>query len=409
MHGLAATLGDPNALAHLAEILGRQLGADACLVLGHHQGTQTITHTSWYGDTPPRVRMLADGSQPPEIDLQRQVALALIRQSTTPTTESRPIPLTHGVSALLRQDNQSLDWLTTIKTYRAIAVQSVPDTQACVLLFSRRPQFNLDLDHPTQTHVASVVAIALHQHQLQYQAQRSAEQLLYLNYLKEDFLSTLNHELRTPLTSMMLAIRMLRRPDLTPDRATMYLDILEQQCSRESNLVNDLLMLQTLDTKPPQTAFAPLNLTELITDLGTQVQPHLATAHLTLDLQLPSQPITVTTAASPLSRVLQELLTNARKYSAPQTTITLTLTVTATAATVQLTNLGAAIQPEEIPYIFDKFRRGQNATQDAIPGTGTGLALVQGLVQQLGGTIQVSSQPTQDGLWQTSFTLAMPM
>jgi signal transduction histidine kinase len=80
--------------------------------------------------------------------------------------------------------------------------------------------------------------------------------------------------------------------------------------------------------------------------------------------------------------------------------------------TLQISNLGAAIEADELPHIFDKFRRGRHATSDGIAGTGTGLALVRGLVAQLGGTIRVSSHPSDADpsdatLWQTCFTLEL--
>lgn len=59
----------------------------------------------------------------------------------------------------------------------------------------------------------------------------------------------------------------------------------------------------------------------------------------------------------------------------------------------------------ELPHIFEEFRRGRNATKAAIPGTGTGLALVGGLMEQLGGTIAVTSQPFGEQLWETCFAL----
>jgi signal transduction histidine kinase len=74
-------------------------------------------------------------------------------------------------------------------------------------------------------------------------------------------------------------------------------------------------------------------------------------------------------------------------------------------ATVQISNVGAGIQADELPHVFEKFRRGRNATKDAIPGTGTGLALVRGLMEQIDGTITVTSHPLGDQLWQTCFSL----
>ncbi len=274
--------------------------------------------------------------------------------------------------------------------------------------WNRRKHPGLALEEPLAVNLASLVAVALNQHHLYQQTQHCNEQLRYLNYLKEDFLSTLNHELRTPLTSMMLAIRMLRRPDLTPERTAMYLDILEQQCSRETNLVNDLLMLQTVDTGANRTQLMPIDLAQALTTLAQEAQDTLATAQLSLALEVPTEPVRILASASHLTHMMQELLTNARKYSAPGSTITLTLTPPTpndTQVTVQLSNVGAGIQADELPHIFEKFRRGRNATKDAIPGTGTGLALVRGLMEQLDGTITVTSQPLGNQRWQTCFSL----
>ncbi|NMF83474.1 HAMP domain-containing sensor histidine kinase [Nodosilinea sp. P-1105] len=414
VHGLAATLDDPESLPYLSELLGRQLGADACLLLSYHPATEIITYTYWHHQVPPAVWLLQAESPSSQADVQRQLALGLIHRVTSPDGDSNrsgsvESTLMDGISGLLQPNNQSLDWLAPIKSFQAIAIDAPADTQGCVLLLSQRHRFNHRLDPAVKAHVASAVAIALHQHHLQHQAQRHAEQRLYLNSLKEDFLSTLNHELRTPLTSMMLAIRMLRRPDLTPERAAMYLDILEQQCSQEINLVNDLLLLQTVDTKPPQPLLTTINLSQLLASVAAQDQGQFATAQLALRLDLPTHPVTLTTAVAPLTRVLQELLTNARKYASPQSTVTLTLNRLADqSVAIHLSNLGAEIQPNELPHIFDKFRRGHKATQNGIPGMGAGLALVKGLVKQIGGTITVASHPTPEGLWQTCFTLGLP-
>lgn len=86
------------------------------------------------------------------------------------------------------------------------------------------------------------------QAKLYEKTRQQVDQLRRLNQLKDEFLDTMSHELRTPLTSMTLAIRMLRQPGLPTDRRDKYLEILEQQCSQETNLINDLLTLQKLES-----------------------------------------------------------------------------------------------------------------------------------------------------------------
>jgi signal transduction histidine kinase len=408
VHTLTATLDHPHALHQLTEVLSLQLGADACVLLWYHPITGAITYVCWHGQTIPQLRQLSMDSRSSQAAFQHRVALALIQHFTDPQAPQADLHWRDGLNEILREDALPPAWLQGIHSHQSIAITMAPQCQGLVLLLSRHSPFPCSIDEALEVNLSSVVAIALHQHHLQHQAQHSAEQLQYLNYLKEDFLSTLNHELRTPLTSMMLAIRMLRRPDLTPERAAMYLDILEQQCSRETNLVNDLLMLQTVDGRANQTHLAPVNLVQLLSTLAAEAQRSLAKAQLALVLNLPLEPVLIATSTSHLTRVVQELLTNARKYSMPGSTITLTLalpTADSSVATVQLSNVGDGISADELPHIFEKFHRGQNATKNAIPGTGTGLALVRGLIEQVGGNIAVSSQPLGEQLWQTCFTL----
>lgn len=239
------------------------------------------------------------------------------------------------------------------------------------------------------------------------------EQLRQLNQLKDEFLSTMSHELRTPLTSMSLAIRMLRQPGITPERQAKYLEILEQQCDREINLIANLLKLQQLESNQ-----APLKLETI--DLKVKLQASAesftqtwADKGLNIQLDIPKAALLAQTDEESFDRILQELLTNAGKYSHPDTTIVLQAThqvdLQLNQIVLQLTSTGAGISQEERKYIFEKFRRGQGVTQQAIQGTGLGLALVKCLVQHLNGSIDVASNPINDSAaYETCFTVTLP-
>ncbi len=249
------------------------------------------------------------------------------------------------------------------------------------------------------------------------------DQLRRLNQMKDEFLSTVSHELRTPLTSMTMAIHMLRQTSLNHehlpmpqrDRARRYLDILEQQCAQEVNLVNDLLALQELESKKVCLQAQDIDVIALVKDLAIAFDQKWSSKGLTLVLDLPAKPLRMQTDLDSLSRVLLELLTNAGKYTEPNGVVTLQVAHrVAPAAPVShvilsLSNTGSGIAPEDLPYIFDKFRRSAAANQNAVPGTGLGLALVKSLVQHLNGAIAVSSSPTPAApLGETCFTLTLP-
>jgi signal transduction histidine kinase len=105
-----------------------------------------------------------------------------------------------------------------------------------------------------------------------------------------------------------------------------------------------------------------------------------------------------------------ELLTNAGKYAEPNSTVQLKIAAQASQQLqIALVNTGSGISEEEMPHIFDKFRRCQGMTQNAVPGTGLGLALVKSLVQHLNGSIEATSEPIEAGQsYETCFKVTLP-
>jgi signal transduction histidine kinase len=243
---------------------------------------------------------------------------------------------------------------------------------------------------------------------------KQIERLREMNKRMDEFLSTLSHELRTPLTSMMLAIRMLREASLSPERRSQYLNILEQQCAQETNLVNDLLALQELETKQVALQVQPVDLKHMTQELQVGFEQRWNTKGLSLGIVIENG-LSLSTDVGSLNRVLLELLTNAGKYSDPSTHVTVDFSRSGKQLSIVVSNLGAGIAASELPHIFEKFRRCQGMTDNAVPGTGLGLALVKSLVQHLGGSIAAQSSPVSasdavsDASHQTQFTVLLPM
>ncbi|HEY9665268.1 MAG TPA: ATP-binding protein [Coleofasciculaceae cyanobacterium] len=257
------------------------------------------------------------------------------------------------------------------------------------------------------------------QHSLEVQAKlyektrQQIQQLQELNRLKEEFMSSMSHELRTPLTTMSLAIRMLRQPTLPLERREKYLAILEHECNKEIELINNLLSLQRLEADRASIQPQKIDLMLLIDELTQSFEQKWADKRLTLTVESPVPSLMFNTDPDSVNRILLELLTNAGKYSDPDTTVHLQVAhqIESSVNQVMLTlsNTGPGIAPEDLTHIFDKFRRGQGVTQNAVRGTGLGLALVKCLVEHLNGSIAVSSCPLETSSASvTAFTLTLP-
>ena len=242
------------------------------------------------------------------------------------------------------------------------------------------------------------------------------EKLSQANELKDEFISTIGHELRTPLTSMSLAIRLLRQSGIEPERREQYLDILEEQCQREIELVNNILKLQQLESRQLETLPQQIALNPFISEQATIVADRWSDRKsLELSLHLPQVSPQIQTDADSLKHILAELLVNAGKFALPDTMVEVWLTIDSNQAIFKIANLSQPISDEDLGSLFEKFRRGAGTTQQAIAGTGLGLALVKSMTEHIQGNITVTSTAVKPELnnvgtkiAKTCFTLTIP-
>jgi signal transduction histidine kinase len=333
-------------------------------------------------------------------------ALALVPLVGAQNEDNRKHPSVLGFMALQHAEprgwrTDELDFLQLIAAQLSTAIihnQTLTSVQALVEKRTAQLQRSLEV-----------------QAKLYEQTRKQVDQLRRLNQLKDEFVDTMSHELKTPLTSMQLAIRMLRQPNLPPERQALYLDILEKQCHQESKLVNDVLTLQRYESQ--QVELQNLQWVDLASTLqeeAAEFQQKWQQKGLNLDVAISPNPLYLHTEAENFQRILSELLVNAGKYSDKNTTAELKVSSQMQDGTeqvvLQVTNYGDGIAEEDLPHIFEKFRRGQGVTQQAVAGTGLGLTLVKCLVEHLDGSITVSSSPCQDQSeqWQTCFTVTLP-
>lgn len=266
--------------------------------------------------------------------------------------------------------------------------------------------------------VANQCAIALRQAQLYQEAQAQIVELHRLNQLKDDFLSTISHELRTPVANMRMVLQLLMaatergqtfleqvaEAGAQSDRIVQYFRILQEECEREINLIQDLLDIQHLEAgaRPLEPITINLNdwLLHVLEPYEFRTQSHQQELIVQLEPTLPP----LTTDLTCLNRIVVELLNNACKYTPAHAAITVITAAIDSHILIRVTNSGVEIAPAEQLRIFDRFYRIPNNDPWKYSGIGLGLALVRQLVHHINGSIAVSS-----GNGSTSFTLQLPL
>jgi signal transduction histidine kinase len=259
--------------------------------------------------------------------------------------------------------------------------------------------------------VANQCAIAIRQARLYKKSQAQVKELERLNQLKDDFLSTVSHELRTPLSNIKMATHMLRTAP-TPEKQARYMAILEAECNRETELINDLLDLQRLENDSYHVTLEPIDLSSWLSNITAPFISRMQNRQQSLTVEVPEEIPVLLSDRRCLERILAELLNNACKYTPPNGVIALRVVhhaVESTSYTIPVTTFTisnqANIPSTEISRIFEKFYRVPKTDPWQQGGTGLGLALVKKLVETLQGTISASSA---DGWTVLRIDLPMP-
>lgn len=236
--------------------------------------------------------------------------------------------------------------------------------------------------------VAVQAAIAVQQAHLYQKTRQQAEQLLELDRQKNEFFQNVSHEFRTPLTLTIgpLESAIAQQQGLSYDQSRMAL----RNSRRLLRLVNQLLDLQRLDAGRMQPRFRPCNLLDVVTQIVESFQHYCERKQIRLFTRLEDCP-PVYLDLEKFDKVLYNLLSNAMKFTAPQGTIEVTLQSTGEHCLLQVKDTGIGIRPDQIPYLFERFRQADGSANRKYEGSGLGLALVKKLVEMHGGKVMVES------------------
>ncbi len=225
-----------------------------------------------------------------------------------------------------------------------------------------------------------------------------------LDRMKDEFISTVSHELRTPLTSLRAALGLVASGALSkrPEKIPQMLDIALGNCDRLVRLVNDIVDFERIGSGTLPLHKGEWNAIDL---LRRAMDPERSSASRAgLIFRIDAQPVDVWADGDRVLQVLGNLIRNAIKFSEKGGEIRLAARATSeTEVTFEVQDQGAGIPADKLDLIFERFQQADASDSRLQGGTGLGLALCRGIIEQHGGHIWAQNNPGKGSTF--SFTV----
>ena len=230
--------------------------------------------------------------------------------------------------------------------------------------------------------------------QMAEQLQQVQTQREELDRLRRDLIAWASHDLRTPLTSIRVRVEALNDGVVEDSDSCQrfYRGILSDVMALDT-LIDDLLELAQLDAGGLQLEMTLLSLGDLLSDSLDRFQPMVEQKDVVLNATIGEDVDPVRVNATKISRVLDNLLSNALRYSPPGGRILIAAERTIEGVQITVDDNGPGFDEQDIPRLFEQFYRGEQARSRATGGAGLGLAIARGIVEAHDGRIWAENLP----------------
>jgi signal transduction histidine kinase/ActR/RegA family two-component response regulator len=225
------------------------------------------------------------------------------------------------------------------------------------------------------------------------------------NRLKDEFLATLSHELRTPLTAILGWSRMLASRALDERARQTAVETIERNARAQQQIVEDILDVSRIIKGQLRLEPEPVDLCSVVESAVETVRPAAGAKRLRLEKEFGEGMLPVAGDARRLQQVAWNLLSNAVKFTPAGGEVRVSVAQSDGHVRVTVTDTGLGIRRDFLPYVFDRFRQGDQSTTRAHGGLGLGLAIVRHLVELHGGTVSAESPGEGQG---ARFTFELP-
>ncbi len=226
-----------------------------------------------------------------------------------------------------------------------------------------------------------------------------------IDHSRQQFVANVSHELKTPLSSMkVLAESLLLQENAPIEFYREFMEDISSEVDRETQIINDLLTLVTLDQTENQLNLSAVDVNHLTEQVLRMLKPVAEQKKVTLEIKS-YRDITALMDETKFYLVLMNLVENAIKYNQPAGKVTVSINADHRDMILKVIDTGIGIPEDSVSKIFERFYRVDKTRSRDTGGTGLGLNIVHKTVLLLGGTIKCSSIEDQG----TTFTVRLPL
>ncbi|MEO1145775.1 MAG: ATP-binding protein [Cyanobacteria bacterium J06638_22] len=210
--------------------------------------------------------------------------------------------------------------------------------------------------------------------------------------LKNEFLTNVGQELRTPLSSMKTALTLLESPNMRPPQRQRYMDLLTQECDRQSSLITSVLSLLQLEDTEDGTTLMPINLADVVPGVVSTYQPLAQEKGLMLAYTVPDDLPAVACTTNWIRQIIINLIHNSIKFTQQGGQVWVRAKKQGDYVQIEVRDTGVGISQADIPRVFERFYRGRHTPNIDTSGAGLGLSIVQQLLLRCGGSVAARSK-----------------
>ncbi len=210
--------------------------------------------------------------------------------------------------------------------------------------------------------------------------------------MRSDFVANVSHELRTPLTAVLGYTETIMHEELTRDQLLDFLQVIDRETNRLSNLLDDLLDLAQIENEKGFVKKEILDPVKLIVEAIQRVENSQQQKRVDINLDVPAESLSIEGNYEWLCQAIVNILENSIRHGNPEGRIEVKLGSDSRLALIEISDNGPGIPEADLPYVFERFYRVDKARSRKSGGTGLGLSIVKHILEAHGASYSLESK-----------------